>query len=144
MFSEPFNVLHNWFRLSTDFDQSTGNTTGAACGEGQAYPSGAPNITLGFYESSYCSSFKVKSVDFLMFPCLLLSPLFLFLFFVLFCFFMPHFFHVGIFCFYFHLGIPTIKAKYLLKFYCIKFLKNVKNSVCYTIRFSKDKLVLKH
>ena len=31
-----------------------GNMTGVAGKAGHAYPSGAPGVTLGFYESSYC------------------------------------------------------------------------------------------
>ena len=58
MFVWSFVVLHNRFCLTTNFDRFMGNTTGVAGEAGHAYPSGAPGVTLGFYESSYCSSFS--------------------------------------------------------------------------------------
>ena len=41
--------IHSQFHLSTDFDRFMGNTTGAACVAGYAYPSRAPGITLVFF-----------------------------------------------------------------------------------------------
>ena len=45
-----------------------GNITGHTCKARHAYPSGAPSVTIGFYDSSYYPGFSFKCFFFCMSP----------------------------------------------------------------------------